>query len=61
MLNFTRLSVWLILFSAAPAVLAQPVADAKGGNAWVAFVVAIFLVILVVAGALMSPRRGHLD
>lgn len=57
----TRLSVLSLLIFAAPAVLAQPVADAKGGSAWIAFVVAIFLIVLVVGGAFMSSRRGHQD
>ena len=54
-------SVLLLLLTFAPATLAQPVGPAKDDNGWIAFVVAIFLVILVIVGSLMSPRRGHQD
>ena len=60
----TILARFLVLSSLllmGPFAAAQPVEDAKEGNAWIAFVVAIFLVILVVGGAFMSSRRGHQD
>ncbi|MEM7626041.1 MAG: hypothetical protein AAF333_10475 [Planctomycetota bacterium] len=57
----SRLFVLSVLLLTTPLASAQPVADAKGGNAWIAFVVAIFLAVLVLGGAFMSSRRGHQD
>lgn len=55
------LTLITLLFTAAPATLAQPVADAKPAAGWLAFMVMIGLMILIAIASFMSSRRGHQD
>ncbi len=55
------LTLLTLVFTAAPAALAQPVAEAKPVAGWLAFMVMIVLLIVIAIGSFMSSRRGHQD
>lgn len=55
------LTLLTLVFTAAPAALAQPVAEAKPTAGWLAFMVMIVLLIAIAIGSFMSSRRGHQD
>jgi len=55
------LALLTLVFTAVPAAIAQPVAEAKPVAGWLAFMVMIVLLIVIALGSFMSPRRGHQD
>lgn len=54
-------AVLALTFTAAPAALSQPIADAKPVPGWLAYMGMILLIILIAIGSFMSSRRGHQD
>ncbi len=56
-LGFTALAA----LGPAAATYAQPVADAKDNNDWLAAIAAVFLVVLLALGSFVGSRRGHQD
>lgn len=55
------LALLTLVLTAAPAVMAQPVEEAKPVAGWLAFMVMIVLLIVIAVGSFMSSRRGHQD
>ncbi|MEM9419817.1 MAG: hypothetical protein AAGA25_12325 [Planctomycetota bacterium] len=55
------LALLTFIVTAAPPVMAQPVAEAKPVAGWLAFMVMIVLLIIIAVASFMSSRRGHQD